>query len=329
MDQKDLNDWTKQKPKEITKMAKVNANKSKTKNNNSKGAIGFENKLWEAADKMRNNMDPAEYKHVVLGLIFLKYISDAFEEKYDQLESERHADLEDPDEYLAENIFWVPKEARWTLIKDNSKDTRIGIIVDDAMGAIEKSNNSLKGVLPKIYGSPDLNKIMLGGIIDLISDIALGFPPATSIFIARECRKRAIPMVESWGVPFLFTWWFTRDSVDYENCYGLETYHYSYSELANTKEKINLATHQALLPKVFTMPGVREKYDREPGAFEEVMNGSIGARSFAPFVRITADFLSVDIIFSGILGIKPKNLAPNLKGFDYINMEVKEAVLTH
>lgn len=153
--------------------------------------------------------------------------------------------------------------------------------------------------------------------------------PATSIFIARECRKRAIPMVESWAIPFLFTWWFTHNSVDYENCYGLDTYHYSYSELSNLKKEINLATYQAFLPKVFAMPGVREKYDREQGAFEEVMNGSIGARSFAPFVRITADFLSVDIIFSGILGIKPKNLAPNLKGFDYINMEVKEAVLKH
>lgn len=153
--------------------------------------------------------------------------------------------------------------------------------------------------------------------------------PATSIFIARECRKRAIPMVESWGVPFLYTWWFTPDSVDYENCYGLETYHYSYSELANMKEKINLATRQALLPKVFRMPGVREKYDREPGAFEEMMSGNIGVRSFAPFVRITSDFLSVDIIFSGILNIKPMNLAPNLKGFDYINMEVREEILSN
>jgi len=153
--------------------------------------------------------------------------------------------------------------------------------------------------------------------------------PATSIFIARECRKRAIPMVESWGVPFLFTWWFTPDSVDYENCYGLDTYHYSYSELANMKKKINLATCQALLPKVFTMPGVREKYDRESGAFEEMMAGNIGARSFAPFVRITSDFLSVDIIFSGILKIKPKNLAPNLKGFDYLQMKVCETNLTH
>jgi len=153
--------------------------------------------------------------------------------------------------------------------------------------------------------------------------------PATSIFIARECRKRGIPMVESWGVPFLFTWWFTPDSVDYENCYGLNTYHYSYSELASSKKEVNLAVYQALLPKVFRMPGVREKYDREPGAFEDMMSGNIGARSFAPFVRITADFLSVDIIFSGILKEKQMNLAPNLKGFDYINMEVCKAVLTH
>jgi hypothetical protein len=153
--------------------------------------------------------------------------------------------------------------------------------------------------------------------------------PATSIFIARECRKRAIPMVESWGVPFLFTWWFTRDSVDYENCYGLETYHYSYSELTEMKKEVNLAVYQALLPKVFRMPGVREKYDREPGAFEEMMSGNIGARSFAPFVRITSDFLSVDIIFSGILKIKPMNFAPNLKGFDYIRMEVREEIISN
>lgn len=174
MAQKDLNDWTRQKPIEKIKMANLNTNNKKRKNNNSKGAIGFENKLWEAADKMRNNMDPAEYKHVVLGLIFLKYISDAFEEKYDQVKSEDFADPEDPDEYLSDNIFWVPKEARWSLIKDNSKNPRIGIMIDDAMDAIEKLNNSVKGVLPKIYGSPDLNKIMLGGIIDLISDIGLG-----------------------------------------------------------------------------------------------------------------------------------------------------------
>jgi hypothetical protein len=148
--------------------------------------------------------------------------------------------------------------------------------------------------------------------------------PATSIFIAREALKRKIPLIESWGVPFLFTWWFTPESVDYENCYDLDTQKLDYSELLNSKKEINLAAYQVLLPKVFSMPGVREKYDREPGAFEEMMSGNIGTRSFAPFVRITSDLLSVDIIFSGILDVKPKNLAPNLKGFDYIQMEVKE-----
>jgi len=169
----------------------------------------------------------------------------------------------------------------------------------------------------------------IDAILEGVKVIALTLDdPATSIFIAREARKREIPMIESWGVPFLFTWWFTTDSVDYEGCYGLQTKKFDYVELSNLKKEIDLATYQALLPKVFTMPGVREKYDREPGAFEEMMSGNIGARSFAPFVRITADFLSVDVIFSGILSVKPKNLAPNLKGFDYINMEVLETKLT-
>ena len=168
----------------------------------------------------------------------------------------------------------------------------------------------------------------IDAVLEGVKVIALTLDdPATSIFIAREARKRNIPMIESWAVPFLFTWWFTPDSVDYEETYGLDTKKFNYFELSNLKKEINLATYQALLPKVFTMPGVREKYDREPGAFEEMMAGNIGARSFAPFVRITADFLSVDVIFSGILSVKPKNLAPNLKGFDYINMEVQEARL--
>ncbi len=168
----------------------------------------------------------------------------------------------------------------------------------------------------------------IDAVLEGVKVIALTLDdPVTSIFIAREARKRNIPMIESWAVPFLFTWWFTPDSVDYEETYGLDTKKFNYFELSNLKKEINLATYQALLPKVFTMPGVREKYDREPGAFEEMMAGNIGARSFAPFVRITADFLSVDVIFSGILSVKPKNLAPNLKGFDYINMEVQEAKL--
>ena len=138
--------------------------------------LGFEAQLWAAADALRNNMDAAEYKHVVLGLIFLKYISDAFEERHAQLESDRAhgADPEDPDEYRAGNIFWVPKEARWSHLKANAKQPTIGKLVDDAMGAIERDNPSLKGVLPKEYARPGLDKQRLGQLIDLVSNIGLG-----------------------------------------------------------------------------------------------------------------------------------------------------------
>ena len=115
--------------------------------------LGFEAKLWQAADALRNNMDAAEYKHVVLGLIFLKYISDAFEAKHDELVAQKAhgADPEDPDEYRAASIFWVPKEARWPHLKARAPQPEIGQIVDDAMAAIERDNPSLKGVLPKDY----------------------------------------------------------------------------------------------------------------------------------------------------------------------------------
>jgi type I restriction enzyme M protein len=158
-------------------------------NYNSKGDLGFEQKLWQAADKLRSNMDAAEYKHVVLGLIFLKYISDAFEEHHKKLEKEtsdsksefyvkepsaRYVVLEDKDEYSAENIFWVPKEARWEFLRDNAKSPEIGKLIDEAMDAIERDNPSLKGVLPKNYARPSLNKQRLGELIDLIGTIGLG-----------------------------------------------------------------------------------------------------------------------------------------------------------
>jgi type I restriction enzyme M protein len=138
--------------------------------------LGFEKDLWRAADALRSNMDAAEYKHVVLGLIFLKYISDAFEEHRAKLEAERAkgADPEDPDEYRAVNVFWVPKEARWSHLKANAKQPSIGRIVDDAMLAIERDNPSLKGVLPKDYAHPRLDKQRLGQLIDLIGNIGLG-----------------------------------------------------------------------------------------------------------------------------------------------------------
>jgi type I restriction enzyme M protein len=144
----------------------------------SRADLGFEAKLWQAADALRNNMDAAEYKHVVLGLIFLKYISDAFEAKHAELEAEQAlgADAEDPDEYKAATIFWVPKEARWTALKAAAPQPTIGTLVDDAMAAIERDNPSLKSVLPKDYARPGLDKARLGQLINLVSDIALGAP---------------------------------------------------------------------------------------------------------------------------------------------------------
>src|SRR5438477_2141026 len=140
--------------------------------------VGLEAKLWAAADALRNNMDAAEYKHVVLGLIFLKYISDAFEAKHAELEAlkPQGANPEDPDEYRAASIFWVPKEARWTHLKSNAPQPSIGTTVDDAMTAIERDNPSLKAVLPKDYGRPGLDKQRLGQLINLVSDIGLGSP---------------------------------------------------------------------------------------------------------------------------------------------------------
>ncbi len=138
--------------------------------------LGFEDKLWKMADKLRGHMDPSEYKHVVLGLIFLKHISDAFQEKYEELKAKQeteYTDPEDRDEYLAHNIFWVPKEARWEYIQANASQPTIGQIIDQAMAAIERENSRLKGVLPKDYSRPTLDKVKLGEIVKMVGDIDL------------------------------------------------------------------------------------------------------------------------------------------------------------
>ncbi len=146
---------------------------AKANGNNQGGNLGFEAELFKTADKLRGNMEPSDYKHVALGLIFLKYISDAFEARHTQLLAEDTQAAEDKDEYLADNVFWVPKDARWSHLKANAKRPEIGTLIDDAMRAIEKDNESLKGVLPKDYARPALNKVMLGELIDLISGIAM------------------------------------------------------------------------------------------------------------------------------------------------------------
>jgi type I restriction enzyme M protein len=151
--------------------------------------LGFEEKLWAAADKLRGHMDASEYKHVLLGLIFLKYISDAFETRRQALEHDladpssaafikeptaRFEVLEDRDEYSAENVFWVPAEARWDRLQSQAKSPQIGKLIDDAMTAIERENQRLRGVLPKTYARPDLDKTRLGELLDLIGTIGLG-----------------------------------------------------------------------------------------------------------------------------------------------------------
>jgi type I restriction enzyme M protein len=154
-----------------------------TKKNQGNGApLGFEASLFQAADKLRKNMDAGEYKHVALGLIFLKYISDAFEERRAALLAAKTqgADAEDRDEYTSEGVFWVPKAARWSHLQANAKQPNIGKLLDDAMVAIEKENPGLKGVLPKDYARPALDKASLGGLIDLFSGIGLGNADAKS-----------------------------------------------------------------------------------------------------------------------------------------------------
>jgi len=163
----------------MAKTAKRKKRTSKKKGEPQSAAnVGFEAKLWAAADKLRNNMDAAEYKHVVLGLIFLKYISDSFEEMHTKLVEGKGefdgADPEDSDEYRAKNVFWVPKRARWPALQAAARQPDIGKKIDDAMVELEKDNPRLKGVLPKDYARPGLDKQRLGELIDLVGTIGLG-----------------------------------------------------------------------------------------------------------------------------------------------------------
>jgi len=135
--------------------------------------MSMETTLFAAADKMWGNMDPGEYKHVALGLIFLRYVSESFQRLHDTLSEDQYSDAEDRDEYLAENIFWVPEKARWSFLAKNSKSPEIGVMLDDAMRAIEADNESLKGALPKVYGKESMDRGMLSGLMDLFTNFKL------------------------------------------------------------------------------------------------------------------------------------------------------------
>ena len=136
-------------------------------------SIGFEETIWRAADKLRGNLNASEYEGVVLGLIFLKYISDRFDAKFEELSNDEYADVEDKDEYEADNVFFVPKEARWSVISLAAHTPQIGKTIDDALQAIERENTKLKGVLPSNYARPELDKRRLGDVVDLFSNIKM------------------------------------------------------------------------------------------------------------------------------------------------------------
>jgi hypothetical protein len=142
--------------------------------------------------------------------------------------------------------------------------------------------------------------------------------PITSILIARECRKRKIPMCETWAVPSLFCWFFTPESVDYETLYQLGTHHLSNEELELQRDQLKLTTCRSLFSKIIHLLGVEDKYDKEPGAYDMMMKEQIGIRSFAPIVRLNADFLAMELIFAGILGTKPMSLAPQYRELAYL-----------
>ena len=135
--------------------------------------IGFEKEIWKAADLLRGNLDASEYKSVVLGLIFLKYISDKFETKYQELVNNGEGFEEDRDEYIADNIFFVPQEARWSVVAKAAHTPEIGTIIDNAMRLIEKENLRLKGILPKNFARPELDKRRLGDVVDLFTNIQM------------------------------------------------------------------------------------------------------------------------------------------------------------
>lgn len=152
------------------KKIKIASTTKKTKEKNNEP---LEAKLWKAADTLRKNIDAAEYKHVVLGLVFLKYISDAFEELYEELKKDPYSDPEDIDEYRSKNIFYIPEKARWSEIKKYARSSEIGKYLDEAMEVIESKNDSLKGVLPKVYSKGNIDPLSLGGLVDLFDNIEL------------------------------------------------------------------------------------------------------------------------------------------------------------
>ncbi|MEJ2249607.1 MAG: ThiF family adenylyltransferase [Candidatus Lokiarchaeota archaeon] len=144
--------------------------------------------------------------------------------------------------------------------------------------------------------------------------------PVTSILIARYCRENDIPMIEAWGVPYLYSLWFTKNSKDFESCYGLYTNHLTMEQIQNSKE-VQMHIFDAFIPKILKFPGLEETVNREKGVINAMVDGKLSLRSFAPMARISASYLAFEIVYAGILKVKPMNLAPKVVGYDYLRMK--------
>jgi hypothetical protein len=158
-------------------------------------------------------------------------------------------------------------------------------------------------------------------ISELLQDISLVCltldDPIASILIARECRERNIPMLETWGIPYLFAWWFTAESIDYETCYGFDTHNFSIEQLRKIKSK-DVRTNLKFVSQLFQIDDIRSAFNREPGMLDKMLEGEISGRSFAPIIRLNASYLAMTVIYAGILHIKKRVLAPEMVGYDYI-----------
>jgi len=218
-----------------------------------------------------------------------------------------------------ENLVICDKE----LFEDSNLNRQICKKRDIGQPKIKIIKNLLQEINPsvKINTFIEINEDNIYDILDGIKLVALTLDdPIASILIARICRELNVPVLETWAVPYLCTWWFTSESLDYETCYGLATHKKSISELSASSD-IQIDMLNALLPKVLKFPGIRKIWNREKGALQSVLSGNIPARTLAPVARLSASILAFDMIFAGILEVKPKILAPNVVGFDYFSMQ--------
>jgi hypothetical protein len=183
--------------------------------------------------------------------------------------------------------------------------------------------SKMKGINPnvKISKIPHIHTRNIDEILEDVSIVTLTLDdPITSILVARRSYEMGIPMLETWAVPYLCAWWFTPNNLSYEKCYNLNTQDLTIEKMKNSDE-IQLNITKSLIPKIMQFPGFRERLDRESGTLDKMLSGQIGLRSFGPIVRMSASYLAFEVIFSGILEVKPRILAPNVIGYDYYTMK--------